>query len=384
MKKTLLALLMSLFAGSLLLGQSLALSWDGVDIHDGDSIYVYGEISDDMWYEIQAHAVVTNMADDQVEVKVKRNIIDTVPGTRNQFCWVLCYGFDVNDSFYSVELDPGESSSNSEFSGHYQPLGKSGTSIIEYIFYNVDNEDDQVSMKVFYTIHTPSASLELSWDGENIPNGDTVYVYGEISEDMWYEIQAHAIVTNVSEDTVEVKVHRIIIDTVPGTRNQFCWVLCYAYETNESSYSVTLDPGASTSELEFSGHYQPAGNGGTSKIRYKFFNVDNEQDTVSMTVFYVVSPASVADLQSASHFGSAYPNPASEIVSFDFEFSHTVKEARLVIYNLLGKQVMDYPVNNRNGKLSVPLHELNEGVYFYTFMVNGETAATTRKLVVQR
>ncbi len=227
-------------------------------------------------------------------------------------------------------------------------------------------------------------SLSLSWKGEDIPNGDTVYVYGEISEDMWYEIQAHAIVTNVSEDTVEVKVHRIIIDTVPGTRNQFCWVLCYAYETNESSYSVTLDPGASTSELEFSGHYQPAGNGGTSKIRYKFFNVDNEQDTVSMTVFYVVSPASVADLQSASHFGSAYPNPASEIVSFDFEFSHTVKEARLVIYNLLGKQVMDYPVNNRNGKLSVPLHELNEGVYFYTFMVNGETAATTRKLVVQR
>lgn len=227
-------------------------------------------------------------------------------------------------------------------------------------------------------------SLALSWEDEDILNGDTIYVYGEISDDMWYEIQAHAIVTNVSEDTVEVKAQRIIIDTVPGTRNQFCWVLCYAFEVNDSFYSVTLDPGASTSELEFSGHYQPAGNGGTSKIRYKFFNVDNEQDTVSMTVFYVVSPASVADLQSAARFGSAYPNPAREIVSFDYEFSPAVNEARLVIFNMLGKQVMDYPVNSRNGKISLPLHELNEGVYFYTFVVNGITASTTRKLVVQR
>jgi hypothetical protein len=227
-------------------------------------------------------------------------------------------------------------------------------------------------------------SLSLSWKGEDIPNGDTVYVYGEINEDDSYELLAHANVTNHSQVTVEVEAKRIIIDTVPGTLNQFCWVLCYAYEINASSQSVSLDPGASSSDTEFSGHYLPYGQGGTSKIRYKFYNVDNEQDTVSMTVFYVVSPASLADLQSDSHFGAAYPNPAKEIVSFDFEFSRVVKEARLVIYNLLGKQVMDYPINSRNGKLSVPLHELNEGVYFYTFMVNGETASTTRKLVVQR
>jgi len=64
--------------------------------------------------------------------------------------------------------------------------------------------------------------------------------------------------------------------------------------------------------------------------------------------------------------------------------SPAVNEARLIVYNLLGKQVMDYPVSHPNGKLNVPLHALNEGVYFYTFMVNGETSGTTRKLIVQR
>jgi hypothetical protein len=225
-------------------------------------------------------------------------------------------------------------------------------------------------------------SLSLSWEEVEIGNGDSIYVYGEIPEG-FYELLSHAIVTNVSDRKVDVMVLRNEIYAVPGTTNYLCWFVCLSPETNLSPEPIELEAGASTEDWEFAGHYQPNGHNGTSIIEYVFFNADNEEDFVAMKVFFVVSPASLADLRSRLVFGNAYPNPARNQVNFDYELPSGIQSASIQIFNMLGKRVSEMQINPSMRNVSIPVHDLGEGLYFYSLVINGETSMT-RKLVIQR
>ncbi len=226
-------------------------------------------------------------------------------------------------------------------------------------------------------------SLSLSWEGESIQHEDTIYVYGELTEDIFYEVVSHAMVTNNTDRTLQVKAMRTEIDIVEGTTNMLCWGLCFAPDTDVSPDPIAIEAGATTEDWVFAGHYQPNSKNGTSIIKYTFFNADNEDDHVSMIVYYVISPASVDDLQKRIAFGNAYPNPARNQVSFDYDFPSEITTANLQVYNMLGKQVLDFPINPNMTNVTIPVQDLGEGLYFYSLVIDGKTTST-RKLVIQR
>jgi hypothetical protein len=226
-------------------------------------------------------------------------------------------------------------------------------------------------------------SLSLSWEDVEIANGDTIYVYGELTEDLFYIMASHAVVTNNSDRTLQVKVKRTEIDVVEGSINMFCWGACFPPDIDISPEPTPIEAGASTDDYFFYGDYVPQGNNGTSIIKYTFFNTDDEEDEVAMTVFYVVSPASLYDLQARTTFGNAYPNPARNQVSFDFELPSGLQSASIRIFNMLGKKVSEVAINSGMRRVAIPVHEFGEGLYFYSLVINGETTST-RKLVIQR
>jgi hypothetical protein len=59
-----------------------------------------------------------------------------------------------------------------------------------------------------------------------------------------------------------------------------------------------------------------------------------------------------------------------------------VNDAKLVIYNLLGSVVRDVQINDAIGKLKVNVSDMDDGIYFYSLLVNNETVKT-QKLVVK-
>lgn len=387
MKNILLALLMSVMGTSVLMSQTLGLSWDGQDIPHGDTVYVYGEVvEDNMFYEILSYALVHNTGDRDMDVMAKRNEIDIVPGTVNELCWGACFPPDVSVSPYPITIPAGGVTDPTAFNGHYKPQAQAGTSIIEYTFFDQDNPADSVSMTVFYVVvpEQLERSLGLSWDGMTIHHGDTIYVYGEVVEDdMFYDITSHAVVNNQSDTDLDVLAKRDEIEIVPGTINELCWETCFPPHVNVATRPVTIPAGDTTDATMFTGHYKPQAQIGTSIIAYTFFVADNPNDSVSMMVFYVVSPSSLDEIIAMHQLGKAYPNPANAQLSIDYKLQAGARNAYIHIYDIAGRQVMAHPLNPAEETVKLQVNELDEGIYFYALIINNKPSVV-RKLIISR
>lgn len=78
-----------------------------------------------------------------------------------------------------------------------------------------------------------------------------------------------------------------------------------------------------------------------------------------------------------------YPNPASEVASFNYIFYDANTNVKVVIRNVLGSVVGEYNLPPQERHLTVPVDKFIPGVYFYTLWVNNKSMAT-KKLVVKR
>lgn len=117
------------------------------------------------------------------------------------------------------------------------------------------------------------------------------------------EIVAHIAVTNSGTDSINVMVAREQMYLFDGSRSQFCWGVCYTFDTDTSDTDnpIPLAPGESTNE--FSGHYQPQTTEGVSIVKYTFWEVDNPTNIASVIVHYnsLFSISSVAGDSISKH-----------------------------------------------------------------------------------
>ncbi len=85
---------------------------------------------------------------------------------------------------------------------------------------------------------------------------------------------------------------------------------------------------------------------------------------------------------------SIYPNPASNSASVKYRFLGGLREAKIVLCNVLGNVVGEYRLSkaSREAKELTELHivtnSLASGVYFYTLSLDGRNVVT-RKLIVR-
>jgi hypothetical protein len=82
-------------------------------------------------------------------------------------------------------------------------------------------------------------------------------------------------------------------------------------------------------------------------------------------------------------FTDIYPNPASSKASLSYQLPGNVKSGEIKIINLVGKTLKTIPVTQREGKVSIDVSDLSEGIYFYTINLDGVTVKT-KKLVIKK
>ena len=364
--------------------QALSLQWDGAPITDGSTVVVNGELTDNIFQEFLSHVLVKNETDRDMQVKARRANVDVVDGSTNYLCWEACYPDDVTESPNAYTIPAGGMTPETVFAGHYQPHGNAGLSTVKYTFFNEMNEDEQVSFFVEYNIAGPvSTSLSLHWDGQDIANGATVFVDGEMTDNIYEEFLSHVLVKNNSDRDMSVKARREDIDVVAGSTNYLCWEACYPDDVTESPNAYTIPAGEMTPETVFAGHYLPQGNAGTSTIKYTFFNESEPDDQVYFLVSYVISPTSLDDLLSKALISSAYPNPATDQFAIDYEFPSGVEMAELKLFNIVGQEILKQAISGQSGKIQLSVSDLPEGIYFYSLTIN-DGATLTKKLIVRR
>ncbi|QRR01563.1 T9SS type A sorting domain-containing protein [Dyadobacter sandarakinus] len=76
-----------------------------------------------------------------------------------------------------------------------------------------------------------------------------------------------------------------------------------------------------------------------------------------------------------------YPNPASEFADVDYNIMSNVRDAKLIIYNVLGSQMAELPLNKSGRKLRVNTKDMPTGLYFYQLSLDGQKVATKKMLV---
>ncbi len=234
---------------------------------------------------------------------------------------------------------------------------------------------------VFTISFVNAQSYALSWDGETL--GDTVVIAGDPADE---ELIFHAILTNNGDDLDTIKVRRRYIHLIEGSSHQLCWGLCYAPNSDSifvSPQYVVLESGQSSGEFDFSGHYFPDGIIGISLIEYTFFNINNEDEEITVVVKYTTSPDGIIDQIMADGFVSdIYPNPATHFINLDYELTSKVNNANIRIMNLLGSVVKNVEIDKNSTGLRLDISTLTNGVYFYSVIINNEVYKT-KKLIVR-
>ena len=233
---------------------------------------------------------------------------------------------------------------------------------------------------ILSTTYINAQSLSLSWDGHDL--ADTVMVM--VEPDGEEATVFHAVVTNNSDNIVNVKVLRTNVDVLEGTVNSFCFATqCYPPFLDESGDYLPVPAGGSSPEDDFKGEFTANGVLGISIVKYKFFNKDNTDDFAEVVVKYNSSPDAIDEsIAKNINISEVYPNPANQNVSLDYRFDVNVDAASIKIVNLLGSVVKEVEMNQNAGKISIDISDLNNGIYFYSVVVNNEILRT-KKLVIR-
>ncbi len=194
------------------------------------------------------------------------------------------------------------------------------------------------------------------------------------------DMEAHFSVINVSSASLNVHVFRNEISVVPNTSNYFCFgVWCYPGFVDHSTNTTPI--GSYATDTTFIAHYAPSGQAGISTIEYCFYDIADSVGSMTCTTIdwdatYAVG---IGEIDAKNQLSEAYPSPASSLVNF--KYSVGSRDAKIMLYNVLGAEVAEHTLPGLQGVVVVPVSELENGVYFYALVVDGKVE-TTRKLVV--
>ncbi|OPZ99270.1 MAG: hypothetical protein BWY70_01014 [Bacteroidetes bacterium ADurb.Bin408] len=195
-------------------------------------------------------------------------------------------------------------------------------------------------------------------------------------------IEAHIYIVNTSASFAQFKVKKIETNVLANTVNTFCFNgQCYPPSVFETPSFITLQAGDTSTSTAFYGDYTPNGVIGASVITYVVFNANNTNDSTYVNVTYTVNPASVYKPDySKIEFSNPYPNPAVVQARINYNIPYAFNSANLILRNLIGTKVKEIEITNPQGKLTIDVTDLNEGIYFYSLIIDGNIILT-RKLI---
>lgn len=195
--------------------------------------------------------------------------------------------------------------------------------------------------------------------------------------------ESHAVIINTatSGDSIVVKVYRVNATLAPNHKTYFCWGgQCYSPSSSysfTSPESVKLAPGDSTDQ--FVAYALPNGSNGTDVVSYKFYDVANSSNQVTIEYTYDFATG-ISDLNASGNYLNCYQSNSSDISHISYSLQN-FKDAKVVIRNLVGSVVKELKLTDKQGVVDVSTAEMPSGIYMY-FLYNNNTPVASKKMVV--
>ena len=224
--------------------------------------------------------------------------------------------------------------------------------------------------------YVSAQSLQFELNGEVYEEGQTVYCNVFSDFEYFQEMQLR----NISGSDLNVIVEREILSLPENSMTYFCWGMCFGPDVNVSTNPVPMAAGELTGAGALSFHFMPNDpETDVAIVKYYAYDERHTDERVSIIIAYNTAEG-IGDNELSVSMSSAYPNPASSLVHFDYSINGNLTA---VVSNLLGQEVMRQDLNANDGQLSLSVADLQDGIYFCTMMVNGR-ALTTKKFVVKK
>ena len=215
-------------------------------------------------------------------------------------------------------------------------------------------------------------------DGNNVEN-TVIDIYTTADE---YHLENDYKIQNLSTTSKTYNLKRYEEAYIEGSQEYYCWTLCLPPNNAGTDYysvfpgdHLTVAAGADGNYSSPAFHFKPEGNSGEAIYRYIVYNVDDVNDTANITMVYHIDAVGINEYDNNA-ISNVYPNPANNMINVQ----STVDNARFEIYTLVGTKVNGEQVKTVNGKVSIDIAHLPNGVYMLTEL----ESQITRRFIVSR
>ncbi len=197
------------------------------------------------------------------------------------------------------------------------------------------------------------------------------YETNEVSDTVNSEIVFNILLTNLTDNNLDLYVKRTLNDIEPGWSSSLCFEFCFSptldsIATTQTFGSRSLSAGESR---EVSLHIFPQNFPGNGNINLRFGNVADFADSQLVNFSVEVTATDITSENISTNFSllQNYPNPfnPSTIIKYSIKESSIVK---ITVHNILGEQVAELinePQSAGNYEVEFIANDLPSGVYFY-------------------
>ena len=191
-------------------------------------------------------------------------------------------------------------------------------------------------------------------------------------------------VKNIGTGTMSVYCKKSELSMLDSTQMTMCWADgCYPPDVNVSPSAKTIQAGETITD--FVGHYSQIAYlpfmKGESVIRWVFYDAEDDNDSMSVTIKYTSYPVGVEETtQPLATLSNASPNPASAHASFSY-FVPSGSVGEIIIRNVLGSTIHSEKLPSGHGTSTINTTNLSNGIYFYSLLVDGKLCQSKRLIV---
>ncbi|HEY9045665.1 MAG TPA: T9SS type A sorting domain-containing protein [Ohtaekwangia sp.] len=188
---------------------------------------------------------------------------------------------------------------------------------------------------------------------------------------------------NTSDKTITLIIRKVDAQIGSTQKNFFCLDNnCLDQKTED--YILKVDPGQTISSFQIA--LEAGLVSGESTVRYVAYSKSHPSQAVEFTVNFSVEEKAEKQSLYTSRFidlHDVYPNPVTDNAFVEYKILNEQVKAKIIMHNLLGNPVGDYPLPSTENRVRIKVDELSAGIYFYTLYLDNE-GVMTRKLIVKK
>lgn len=227
-------------------------------------------------------------------------------------------------------------------------------------------------MKVWLSI-----AFTLLWASSQAQQFDVLYSTESVKAGIGETVQSTLRLKNNDSKPVYLVIRKLPYSLGSTQRSLICHK-----EVCGEELTLKLEPGQLVTDIQIS--FYSGLSPGMSTSRYLVANKYSPSEAIEFDLNFTVEEPELRRSIYTSRFitmHDVYPNPAVESAQIDYKIHETKPTYTVIVRNLLGNIVSEYPLDPAEVKLKMRTEDLNTGIYFFSLYIDNESVMTHKMMV---